>query len=219
MRGKLIVLEGVDASGKHTQAKILAKKLKALGFPVELAVFPSYATPFGKLVKKYLQGKFGDKDSLPPEIPAMLYAADRLQHKKEMESKLKANTWIVADRYVYSNLYQAAKIKGEKERARFMDWLEELEKSMPQADAVVFLDLSPELSAKLLRKRRRKKDLHEKDAAYLKHVHALYSKEAKKGKWLVVECSRNGRLRGKKEIAEEIFEKVGKKVGGRASIL
>ena len=208
MLGKLIVIEGVDASGKHTQAKILAQRLKKAGKGVELVVFPSYNTPFGKLVKKYLHGAFGDKDALPPEIPAMLYAADRLQHKEKLERWLKQGKWVVADRYVYSNAYQAAKINGGKERVRFLEWLEKLEEGMPQADAVVFLDLPPELSVKLMRKRGRKQDIHEKDKAYLKRVHTLYVKEAKRRNWITVDCSNMGGIRGKTEIANELYEKI-----------
>lgn len=205
MKGKLLVLEGLDASGKHTQAALLARGLQRAGKRVQSIGFPTYGTPWGKLVKKYLQGKFGGKDALPPQIPAMLYAADRRQHAKKIRGWLAHGEWVVCDRYTQSNLYQAAKINAESGRKAFISWLKKLEREMPQANTVMFLDVPLASSRKLLVKRGRRQDVHEKDAAYLARVRRLYLQEAKANRWKVVKCVRQGRLRGKQDIAGEIL--------------
>jgi len=103
-RGKFIVFEGGDGSGKQTQAKLLVKYLQREEKDVELLTFPQYDTPFGSLVAKYLRGEYGSLESVPPEIPSLLYALDRFQVKDELTTGLASGKWFVADRYTQSNL-------------------------------------------------------------------------------------------------------------------
>ncbi|MBU1197650.1 dTMP kinase [Candidatus Micrarchaeota archaeon] len=208
MKGKLIVLEGVDASGKHTQALLLKKNLDKEGYGTEIIAFPTYDTSMGSLVKKYLHGEFGDLESLPPEIPAMLYAADRMQHKQAIQNRLSAGKILIADRYVQSNLYQAAKIQGEQSQGAFIQWLKQLEASLPAADQVIFFNVPTSHARKLMELRGRKPDLHEQDEAFLERVRQLYLKEAKRLNWIVIDGFQGNALRSKEDIAEDVLRVV-----------
>lgn len=203
-KGKLIVIEGLDAAGKKTQAEILVRKLKARIFS-----FPSYSTPIGSAIQAYLRGRLGGRDALPPDAAAVLFSLDRLQWKQEIEGTLSAGRNVVADRYSQSNLYQAARVKGKKRR-EFISWLDDLDEGLPKADAVIFLDVPVRTAGRLMKKRGRKKDAHESDRKFQEEVRKIYLAEARKRKWVVVECTRNGRIRAKKEIAKEIIVRLKK---------
>ncbi|MFA4946870.1 MAG: thymidylate kinase, partial [Candidatus Micrarchaeia archaeon] len=171
MRGKIIVIEGTDSTGKKTQARELAARLKAAGIPAENAAFPSYESPFGALTADYLQGKFGSLSRVPVESAALLYSADRYQYKKEFEDKLAQGVWLVIDRYTSSSFgHQAGKLADAGERERCVDWLKAVESRLPPADCIVFLDLPVAVSLELKAKRAGKHagtDLHEEDARHL----------------------------------------------------
>ncbi len=217
MKGRLIVFEGLDSAGKKTQALALLKRLRALGGKAEVASFPTYEkTVFGKLVGNYLRGEM----RLTPYEAALAYALDRAQFREALLEKLRAGKTIVVDRYVYSNFYQAARIKPEQ-RKWFVAWLECLEAPMPKADAVVFLDVPPEVSERLLEargakiKRFRGRDILEKSLEYQREVRKVYLSEAKKRKWIVVDCWKKigGDLvmRPRQEIHESVWHALKKK--------
>ena len=206
----LIVLEGIDAAGKATQAKLLAGRLRKKGRKTVLMHFPSYGTPSGNLVASYLKGEFGEREKVSRKFAAMLYALDRYSQKKKLEGLLKKGFAVILDRYTQSNLaYASADLKGKKRR-ELIEWIERLEKGLPKANAVGFLDVPPQQSAKLFGKRKAKikgvtKDIHEKDFEYAKRVYKNYSALAREKKWVVVKCVSNGRLKPKEEIAEALF--------------
>ena len=208
----LIVIEGNDSSGKKTQTELLYEKLKSEGFTVEKIHFPVYESTFGALVGAYLKGEFGKKEEIPPEIPSLLYAADRYQFKDEMNEKIKKGTIIITDRYYHSNLaYQGAKIKDEEERWKFIEWIKAVESRLPQPDIVIFLKVPIEVSEKLFEQREEKqqgvkKDIHEKDKGYLLEVQKLYIQLAEKEKWTIINCMNGDQLRSKEEIHEEIMK-------------
>lgn len=201
-----IVLEGIDSSGKKTQINLLYKKLKKEGFSPELLEFPTYEkSPYGELVGKYLRGELGKKNEIAPEIPSLLYAIDRYQFKDELFDKLIKGKILIADRYLQSNIgFQAAKFEGQA-RFTFIDWLEEVESRMPQADIVIFLDIPPEVSKQLMKGE--KKDIYEKDLGYQKKVRETYLQTAKREGWVVVNCCNKDakRLKTPEEIHEEIW--------------
>jgi len=207
-RGKLIVIEGLDSVGKRTQCKLISERMKKEGMKVETISFPTYETRFGKLVRDYLDGKFGKKEEVSAEISSILYALDRYQHSEEIEGKLEKGISIIADRYSQSNAYQIAKVK-EDEREELMKWQKNLESRLPPADAVVFLDMEVETARKLLNERAqssgRKTDIHEKDENFQIEVRSVYLKEAQKEKWIVISCSEKGKLKNKEEIADRIY--------------
>src|SRR5215469_10489635 len=126
-RGKLIALEGIDGSGKRTQLDLLAGALEGRGLPTSLISFPQYESFYGKLVGQYLNGEFGALAAVDPHLSALLYAGDRLEAKPEMEAALAAGKFLLADRYVGSNLaHQCARVRAES-REEFLDWLRRLE--------------------------------------------------------------------------------------------
>ena len=127
----LIVLEGIDASGKNTQINLLYKKLKEEKYDAELIEFPRYDTPFGEMVARYLRGEFGPRDKVSPELASLLYIADRYQFKDELFEKLRKGKILIANRYLQSNMgFQGAKLSGEA-RNTFIKWLDEVESRLP----------------------------------------------------------------------------------------
>jgi dTMP kinase len=213
MSGKLIVIEGTDAVGKATQSELLAKRLMASRKDVEIINFPTYESEFGRLIKRYLAGELGDIHAFPPEVISMLYALDRYQYAQKLQEKLETGEYVICNRYSQSNLYQAAKIPAGKNREDFSKWFFGLESRLPAADCVVFLNLPPKVSRKLLIKRGGKIDLHEQDLRYQEAVRKLYVAEAKKRGWVVIECSEGGKLKSKEKIASEIFTAIAPVLG------
>ena len=213
-RGKLIVFEGADSTGKRTQAKMMLKYLNDSGTRSDYIEFPQYDSPFGALVGNYLRGEFGELAQIPPEIPAILFALDRYQYKTELEKLLATGTYLIANRYSESNLgYQAAKLSG-KTKDEFIKWIDELESRMPRADLVFYLHLPIKVAQKLLAGRSdkdylkgRKKDIHEQNVAYQKLVAETYLEIAskRKDKWVVIDCAEGDGIKNKKQIHQEII--------------
>src|SRR5580704_12369198 len=143
-RGKFIVLEGIDGSGKRTQLELLASAFGARGVVSTKFSFPNYGGFFGKLVAKFLNGEFGALDAVDPQFSALLYAGDRLEAKPSLEAALAAGQMVLADRYIGSNLaHQGARVQREK-RADFIAWLAQLEYEiykLPAEDLVIYLQV------------------------------------------------------------------------------
>ena len=141
-RGKFIVLEGIDGSGKRTQLDALAGEFSRRGVAFAQISFPNYSGFYGKLVAQFLNGEFGSLAAVDPHFSALLYAGDRLESKPEIESALAAGNVVLADRYVASNLaHQGARVPREK-RGNFLAWLKQLEyevHALPVEDLVIYL--------------------------------------------------------------------------------
>ena len=173
---KFIVIEGLDGSGKATQSKILAEKLMAQGKNIKKLEFPDYSNPSSALVKMYLGGEFGDKPSdVNPYAASAFYAVDRVaSYLKFWKEDYQGDTVILSDRYATSNIiYQMSKLE-KSQWDEFIEWQEDFEYnklSIPKPDLVIYLDVEPEVSQKLMLKRyggdNDKKDLHEKNLAFL----------------------------------------------------
>ena len=213
MKSKIIVIEGLDGSGKATQTKILAEKLESRGMKVRRLEFPDYASPSSALVKMYLGGEFGDKpEDVNAYTASAFYAVDRaasfLQHWKK---DFNEGAFILSDRYATSNIiYQMSKLDKD-EWDSFIDWQNDFEYeklSIPKPDLVIYLDVEPEVSQELMQKRyggdASKMDLHEKNLKYLLECResALYA--AEKCSWSVINCCENGKIKGIEQISEEI---------------
>lgn len=219
--GKLIVIEGLDGSGKSTQVEILMKRLEKEGkAPFEIKL-PYYSDESSTLVKMYLAGQFGSKpEDVNAYAASTFYAADRYaSFKKFWSREYDEGRLIVADRYTTSNaVHQMTKLPEEK-RDSFMEWLFDFEYnklSIPSPECVVFLDMPVEISQKLMTSRysgdERKKDVHERDVAYLKACYETAKYAAQKLGWYVVRCSENGEPRKIEDIAEDIYSCVEKHI-------
>ena len=208
MKGRLLVIEGADASGKHTQSKLLAERLEKEGHKVAFFSFPRYETFFGKLVTKYLQGEFGSLKEVKPELASLLYSLDRYDALPEIEKALKQGKAVVCDRYVASNVaHQAAKFQGG-ERKQFIEWVESVELRLPKPDLTIFLDLPVEVSAKLMQSRAREKDIHELNKPYLEATRQVYLKLAKQSGWITINCASQKGIRSREEIHELVWESI-----------
>jgi dTMP kinase len=213
--GYLVAIEGIDGSGKGTQAKLLLQQLEAEGLRVTLISFPRYdATFFGRAVGEYLNGAFGALGQVHPFFASLLFAGDRFESRIVLTEALAAHDVVVLDRYVASNIaHQAARLEGAG-RQRLVAAIEHLEfdlYQMPRPDLVVLLDLSVPCAQRLIANKpartytERAADIQEADADYLACVRALYIELAgHEPNWSVIFCEQQGSLRAVDEIAEEI---------------
>lgn len=214
MAGKLIVIEGLDGSGKATQAQLVYEKLSKSGINVRKISFPDYEQKSSALVQMYLKGEFGDKPSdVNAYVASSFYAVDRAaSFLKFWKEDYEKGTVFIADRYATSNaIYQLSKL-SESEKDEFLFWLEDFEYKklgLPVPDAVIYLDVIPEVSQKLLSERYRgdesKKDIHEKNRTFLLDCRksAMYS--AEKLGWKIINCCKKEEIRGIYDINREIM--------------
>lgn len=206
MSGKLIVIEGSDASGKATQAKRLVERLEKEGHEAELISFPRYESFSGSLVKKYLSGGFGSIEGLPPEFPSLLYALDRYDAAKSIEESLAQGKVVVADRFTSSNIaHQAAKLSGEKQK-EFIEWVKAVESRLPKPAVTIYLDVPVEISQGLMDDEGRERDLHEQNPEYLKAVREIYLSLAKQQGWEKIDCTPREKLLSIDEIHEMVWK-------------
>ena len=213
----LIVIEGLDGSGKATNAKALSERLLGLGKKVKKITFPDYESDSSALVKMYLSGKFGSRpDDVNAYAASAFYAVDRFaSFKTDWKADYDDGAWIIADRYTTSNaVHQASKLEG-KEKDDYLDWLYDFEfnkMGLPRPDAVIYLDVPTDVSQKLMSERyngdNTKKDIHEKDVEYLNksRTQALYA--ANRLGWNVVSLCENGVLLSKEQVADKVFDKI-----------
>ena len=214
MKGKLIVFEGTDGSGKATQTAMLCQRLEREGIPYRTLTFPRYGKPSAAMVEEYLRGNLGKKPSdVNAYAASMFYAMDRYaSYKQDWRDFFEAGGLIVADRYTTSNaVHQASKLP-EDERKVFLDWLFDLEYrllELPAPDLVFYLDMPTEVTEKLMRRREQAEgssaDIHEKDAAYLRACRDNARAIANDCGWRVVNCARDGEPRSVEDIHGEVF--------------
>ncbi|PIR05933.1 dTMP kinase [Candidatus Kuenenbacteria bacterium CG11_big_fil_rev_8_21_14_0_20_37_9] len=212
MNGKFIVLEGIDGSGKTTQAGLLIKHLKTIGKKVKTIHFPRHhQAVFGNLVDEYLDNAFGPAIKLDYRLASVLYACDRFEAKEKINAWLNVGYWVVLDRYAESNFgHQACKVKHKKKRLDILFWLYDLDYKIfknPRPDKVFFLDVPEKMAFELQRKTGKKKDGHEKNIEYLKNARRAYREACKTFKyWKRIECFTNGKLLSKEKITDKIIK-------------
>ena len=212
--GKLIVLEGTDGSGKSTQFTMLTKRLKRERVDFRKLQFPQYLEPSSALIRMYLNGEFGEKPSdVNAYAASTFYAVDRYaSYQKVWKDYYARGGVMLSDRYTTSNaVHQCSKLPPMHWDG-FLEWLFDFEYRLlgiPRPDCVIYLDMPVEISQKLLMKRydddESKKDVHEKDVAYLKSCHKAADYACKKLGWNRILCSENGEPRTIKAIADDIF--------------
>ena len=212
MKGTLIVIEGLDGSGKQTQANLLKERLEQEGRPVKLVSFPDYAQPSSELVKLYLAGRFGTADEVPAYIASSFYTADRfasyvqIWRQDYLDGKV-----ILADRYTTSNIVHQMSKLPRAQWDGFVSWLEDFEYNktgLPRPDRVIYLDMPPEVSKTLIMERyagdASKKDIHEQDFAYLMRCREAALFAVEHYGWERVACAADGKPLGIAEIAGQI---------------
>ena len=213
---KLIVIEGLDGSGKATQAALLCEGLRKQGVKVRKVSFPAYDSDSSALVKMYLSGQFGSKpDDVNAFAASSFYAVDRYASFKKDWSEDYETGVVVADRYTTSNaIHQCSKLP-EEQWDQFLDWLFDFEYrklGIPEPDLVVYLKVDPEVSQRLMTGRygghEEKKDIHEKDVEYLNHCRVAADYCAARFGWKTVECTRNDEMRTIEDIQRELFWKL-----------
>jgi dTMP kinase len=227
-RGLLIAIEGIDGSGKHTQARLLEHTLLAEGHSVYSTGFPQYDSWFGTMVGRFLNGDFGPLESVDPHFTALLYAGDRFEAKPRIEAALKQGQIVLVDRYIASNLaHQVARAIPEK-RSEFLRWIEHLEYSihgLPREDLILYLRVPPRQAQQLVaRKAERsytvaKHDIQETSLRHLEDAAEMYDMLSRSRPWATIQCfdASNNAVRLPEDIAAEamqavkpLLEKVGK---------
>ena len=211
--GKLIVIEGLDGSGKATQAQLLAKTLRERGETVREVSFPNYGSPSSALVKMYLSGAFGAQpDDVNAYAAASFYAVDRYAGFKEDWQADYEKGLVIADRYTTSNaIHQCSKLDAALWDS-YLEWLFDYEYNklgIPAPDCVIYLRVDPAVSQKLLAKRyeghMEREDIHEKDREYLARCQRAAAYCAERLGWRTIECTKNGGMRPVEDIHREIL--------------
>lgn len=212
--GKLIVIEGLDGSGKSTQLDLLFKGLEDAGKNCKWVSFPDYESNSSALVKMYLGGEFGNKpDDVNAYAASVFYTVDRYaSYKANWGEFYESGGTIVSGRYTTSNaIHQASKLPEDKWED-FLSWLYDFEYNkigIPKPDKVIFLDMPIEVSQKLLTKRyegdENKKDIHESDVKYLEKCRNAACFTAKYSDWSIINCAKDGEPRSIEDIAKDVL--------------
>jgi dTMP kinase len=215
----LIDIEGIDGSGKGTQARLLVRRFENAGVSARLISFPRYeATLFGRAVGEFLNGRFGALDEVHPFLVSLLFAGDRFESKSFLLGAMQTCEVVVLDRYVPSNVaHQAAKLDGAA-RTDLSRRILEIEYglfSLPKPDLVLLLDLPVKTAQSLIAQKgargytAKKADLQEADGPYLERVRDVYEELARtEARWQRISCCEGDHLRPVDEIAEEVWQNV-----------
>ncbi len=224
-KGKLIVIDGTDGSGKATQVALLIERLKKEGKKVEMLDFPEYYENFfGKFIGHCLSEQYYNFLNTHPKIASVLYAADRWESKEKVEKWLEQGKVVVANRYVSANqIHQGGKISSPKKRAEFIKWLDQMEYEVfkiPRPDLTLYLSLPISISLKLMEERngkmkreylKKNKDVHENDVNFLENSRksALWLPKILKN-FVKIECSKKGQIMSREEIHQKVLLEVEK---------
>jgi len=195
MPGHLIAFEGLDQSGKQTQAELLRDRLKQDGYKSRLVSFPDYATSIGEEIARALQGE----REYGPDVMQLLYIANRYERKADLQRWLDGGLILVCDRYMASSIAY-----GE---AQGLDapWLLEMQKFLPPASATILLDIAPETAAQ---RKSVDRDRYERDLAMLARVRESYHRQAAANGWVRLDGERP-----KDQVAEDVFAAVRSVIG------
>lgn len=215
MKGKLIIIEGLDGSGKSTQIELLTKRAQSLGKKVRQIKFPNYEEDSSALVKAYLGGELGSLNEISAYAASTFYSVDRYAtYRRHMKEDYENGCIFLLDRYTTANMYHQTTKLPRAEWDSFLNWLEDLEYNkleLPKPDLVLYLDMRPQTAKRLMEARyhgdESKKDLHESNFQYLLSCRdaALYA--AERCGWQVLECCDGEKPLPIDTIAEMIWQK------------
>lgn len=201
---------------------MLYKRLLGEGCNVKKVSFPNYKSSSAALINMYLSGEFGgEPGAVNPYVASTFYTVDRFaSYKKDWENFYLSGGIILADRYTTANMvHQAAKISDEREKKRYLDWLLDFEFKifrLPVPDQVIFLDMPPEYSRRLIIDRVNKsgkKDIHEQNYDYMIKTYYNACSIAEQYHWRIIKSVADGELKNIEEIHEEIYQIVRDIVG------
>lgn len=215
----LIAIEGIDGSGKGTQASLLATRLQADGKEVTTLAFPQYEdTLFGKEVGRYLNGEFGTLESIHPKFSALLYAMDRFQSLGVISTALEQGHYVICDRFTGSNMAHQAARCAVAERRNLIAWIREVEEDImriPKPDLVLFLDMEVQFSQQLVGQKQARAytskthDLHESSTDHLERALQNFRQLAVEFNWVRVACTDSlGHLKPTQVVNDEIYRQV-----------
>jgi len=217
-KGKLIVIEGTDCSGKETQSKLLEENLKKAGYKCFRMSFPKYDSPTGKIVGGCYLGKVEigptyfkeGTDAVDPKVSCLYYAADRKYNMPEIQKYLDDDYYVILDRYTTSNMaHQGGKIKDKDERFNVYQWIDKLEYwllGLPKPDVTIFLYMPYTKTAELM-KNREYLDENEKNPDHLKHAAAAYVELSELYNWDRINCvDQDGELRSIEDISKDVLK-------------
>lgn len=217
VRGKLIVIEGTDCSGKETQTNLLIEKLKEKKIPVEKFSFPNYESPTGKIVggpylgKKYIcEGWFEEGASnVDPKVASLYYAADRKYNIPVINELLNNGENVILDRYAFSNMaHQGGKILDTYERSKLYKWIEKLEfdlLELPKPNIAIFLHMPYEGACILKKDRKEGADQHENSESHLRNAELSYVEIANEYNFKTIECMEGNTIKTIDAIGEEVY--------------
>ena len=219
MKGKFIVIDGTDGSGKGTQTKKLVDRLRAEGKNVELFDFPRYGNPSAYFVEKYLRGEYGTIQDIGAYRASLFFALDRYDASFPLREKLGQGITVISNRYVSANKgHHMGQIKDPEERKVFLRWLNELEYGIcgiPKPDMTVLLHVPAAIGYELVAKKDergyldgKKRDIHEADPEHLRAAEAAYLELPKidtQENWTVLECTEGGELLSIEKIHERLW--------------
>jgi dTMP kinase len=217
-KGKFIVIDGTDGSGKATQAAMLAKRLREDGQKVAKIDFPQYGKKSAGLVEEYLNGNFGKAEDVGPYAASIFYACDRFAAAKKIRKWLAEGKIVLSDRYVTANMgHQGGKIKDGKERTKYFKWLYELEYDIfgiPKPDVNLILHVDASVAQKLAISKGKKnyikkgkQDIHENSLQHLRNAEKAYLEIARIFPDIkLIECTASGEIMSRKKISDLIFK-------------
>ena len=221
----LVAIEGVDGSGKGTQARQLVDRLANEGISTALLSFPRYSeTLFGDSIGRFLNGDFGPLEAVAPQLAATLYAGDRFESRGMLLEALANQQVVVCDRYVPSNLAHQGSRVADDRQAGLIEWIEGIEYDvfeLPRPDAVVWLDVPPRVSRQLIRNKPprdytdKAADLQEDDLEYQFGVHHVYrSLASSRSHWVRIDGLQQGteQMRTIEQIAEDVWVAVSQRM-------
>ncbi len=186
----LIAIEGLDQSGKETQARHVRTRIEQAGRKVSLLSFPDYGTPIGQEIEKALHGEreFG------PDVMQLLYVANRFEYKPRLD------LWLSHDHVVVCDRYRASSVAYGEAQGLDAGWLEDIQRHLPAPDLTLLLDIAPETA---VRRKATGRDRYERDLALLGRVRESYRRQAKTAGWVVIDAERS-----KDEVAAAVDQAV-----------
>ena len=221
-KGKFIVIDGTDGSGKATQTKLLVKRLKKEGLKVKIADFPQYGKKSAGLVENYLNGQYGTANEVGPYRASIFYACDRYDASFKIKKWLDDGCIVISNRYVTANMgHQGGKITNKKNREKYFKWLYGLEYDIfeiPKPDVNIILHVDAAVAQKLVDSKNErayikngKRDIHENDLKHLRNAEKVYIGIGKTfPNFKFIECTKNDNIMSREEISELVWDKVRK---------